>query len=238
MSERLELESCLALIRSELAGYPEYPRNVAGETRHARALQESVVSVEHALATLAKFTLRFPSVQEITDTALNLRPQFDPSSALKAEWTRQYGPRKPYEGISLDIISLHWQAIRDAIFYVQGPGRRELEQITDKEQRSKAELWWVGALERDLKKWPDLVMDVRVEIDALGWDEIMQRSSPEPGLQCQSIDAGKWESIRAYLTKQRGDWKGWKVIPWREIYRAMESLGYELSPEIRRWYFN
>jgi hypothetical protein len=94
----VDIRLCVAMIHSELAGYQGYPNTESGVERFARALQECSVSVEHARATLAKFTQKFPTVQEITDTALNLVSQFAIQHNQLLEWEREYGkplPLKP-----------------------------------------------------------------------------------------------------------------------------------------------
>jgi hypothetical protein len=86
------LDLCVALIREFLSGYRGYPNNEAGEKRFARALQEVVVSVQHARGTLAEFTGIFPTVKEIQDQAVNLRPKYELVKDPRDEWERQYGP--------------------------------------------------------------------------------------------------------------------------------------------------
>lgn len=95
MKDALHLKLCVALIRSELAGYQGYPHTVPGEERFARALQETAISVDHARAILSKFTQKFPTVQDITDTALNLLPQFQIQHSQLLEWEKEYGPATP-----------------------------------------------------------------------------------------------------------------------------------------------
>jgi len=109
---------CLSLIQSELSGYQGYPHNPAGEARFARALGDVAVSVEHAVAILAKFTIAFPTVQEITDTGINLRPQFEPKCSQRAEWEREYGQAAP---VAVDPLprtaaqhhSLMWHRLKE-----------------------------------------------------------------------------------------------------------------------------
>jgi len=98
----VDADICLAELRNELAGYQGYPPTVEGEKRFARALKDSCVSVGHVRAVLGKFTERFPTVQQIIDTALNLQAQFLPSEDETAQWERQYGKPQPavFEGAS------------------------------------------------------------------------------------------------------------------------------------------
>jgi hypothetical protein len=95
MKDPLDIRVCVAMIRSELSGYEGYPRNEAGEHRFGRALQECAVSVAHASAILAKFTQKFPTVQDIIDTALNLLPQFEIQHSQLLEWEREFGKAAP-----------------------------------------------------------------------------------------------------------------------------------------------
>ena len=95
MKDALNIKVCVALIRSELAGYQGYPHTSVGEERFARALQEVAVSVDHARAILAKFTRMFPTVQDIIDTALNLLPQFEIQHSQLVEWEREFGKAAP-----------------------------------------------------------------------------------------------------------------------------------------------
>ena len=95
MKDALNIKVCVALIRSELAGYQGYPHTSVGEERFARALQEVGVSVDHARAILSKFTKLFPTVQDIIDTALNLLPQFQIQHSQLVEWEREYGLPTP-----------------------------------------------------------------------------------------------------------------------------------------------
>ena len=83
------------MLRSELSGYQGYPNSEAGESRFARALQDVAVSVEHLMAILGKFTQKFPTVQDIMDTGLNLLPQFEVPFNQLAAWERECGPPRP-----------------------------------------------------------------------------------------------------------------------------------------------
>lgn len=91
----VDLRFCVAMISTELAGYKGYPKNDAGESRFGRALQSAAISVEHARAILAEFTNEFPSVQQIIDTGLNLRPKFESTISQREQWEREYGKAAP-----------------------------------------------------------------------------------------------------------------------------------------------
>lgn len=109
MKNAIAPKICIAMIRSELAGYQGYPHTTQGEERFGRALQEVSVSVEHARAVLAKFTQRFPTVQEITDTALNLLPQFEIQHSQLAEWEQEFGKPAP---IVFDVSQMSEQQLQ------------------------------------------------------------------------------------------------------------------------------
>lgn len=95
MKDAVHLKVCLALLRSELAGYQGYPHTLLGEERFAKALQEVAISVDHLKGILSKFTQKFPTVQDIMDVGLNLLPQFQIPFNQLAEWERECGPPRP-----------------------------------------------------------------------------------------------------------------------------------------------
>lgn len=91
MNTAVNIKVCVAMLRSELAGYQGYPHTLQGEERFARALQDVSVSVEHARAILSRFTEEFPTVQTILDTGLSLLPQFQIQHSQLLEWEREFG---------------------------------------------------------------------------------------------------------------------------------------------------
>ena len=147
----VNLKVCVSLIRSELAGYQGYPHTLQGEERFARALQDVTVSVEHARATLAKFKEGFPTVQNIIDTAVNLRSKFEPQVDERLEWERTYGKPKP---VPVDFASVGEQVHKDM-----------------------------------------------------------------------------WTKLKQHFIQQPGGFPGWAKVSWKEIYAAMEQLGYPLNRE-------
>jgi hypothetical protein len=85
---------CKALFR-DLSGFRGYPKEEPGEDHFIRTFQRAVISVDHARAVVESFTGTMPTIQEIRDSALNLRAQFEPSEDLKAKWQAEgatYGP--------------------------------------------------------------------------------------------------------------------------------------------------
>jgi hypothetical protein len=95
MRSAVAISVCRAIIQTELAGYAGFPNTEAGEMRFARALQEVSASVAHANAICARFTVKFPTVQDILDTGLNLLPQFEIQHSDLVAWEREYGPPSP-----------------------------------------------------------------------------------------------------------------------------------------------
>lgn len=95
MSAAVGIRLCQSMIESELSGYEGYPNTELGLARFARALQDVALSVDHARAIVAMFTVRFPTVQDIIDTGLNLRPQFEAKQSQEAAWRAKYGEPQP-----------------------------------------------------------------------------------------------------------------------------------------------
>jgi hypothetical protein len=211
------IDTGVALLRTHLAGYRGYPHEDAGERRFARALSEVCVSVEHAVAVLEKFEESFPTVRELKDVALNLRDQFQPKLQTYQDWEKEYGKPQQFSIEVPDKSALHWQAVRDAIYYTEGPGR------------VKCDSYWREAMDRDLRHWPSLVFDVRAEADTYGWDDMMARQAPHEGIQAKPKDHEMWRQLRIHFTAKRGGWPGWAKISWRDLFAAMPELGYPLN---------
>ena len=168
----VHINLCLAMLQNELAGYKGYPHTPQGEARFARALQEVAVSVEHLEAVLQKFTEGFPTVQNITDVALNLRPQFVHEESPVAKWKREFGGRPPehFNIYPPDTMAMHWQAFRDALYYTEGPGAGP-----------KIDSFWLAAVQEDFKKHLDSVTFIRDQVVRHGWPKLREwKASPEP----------------------------------------------------------
>lgn len=154
-SPEVTIEICVALVSELLAGYRGYPATEAGVRRFAVAVQENCISVSHARATLKSFDELFPTVRQICDVAINLRPQFEPSEVDQhREWERQYGKPQPFDLYPKDEMALHWTAIRDAIYY-----------------------GW-PCMAKDEKEHPDTVAFIRRMIQKYGMSAVREMASP------------------------------------------------------------
>lgn len=184
-----------ALLR-QLSGFRGYPKG-EGESRFIDVLCEVSLSVEHALGIVEAFDGDFPTIHEMRDTALNLRPKYEPKKPDQMEqWEKQYGKPDPAWSVrfqekaagavpSVDPKErkrLHaeekrvmlWQAIRDGIFYSETPmGRQELAQIDDKDERINAFKFWRQAAQRNERNHASEVAAFREQLQNTGWDELM-----------------------------------------------------------------
>jgi hypothetical protein len=171
------IEVCLAELREYLAGYRGYPPTEAGEKRFASAIQENCVSVGHVRAMLKSFEVAFPTVREIHDVALNLRPQFEQKKDEREEWKRKYGEERPFEKYPADTLACHWQAFRDMLYYTEGPGQAELNKILGEKDRRKDIEYWERARLYDLDPrngHAPAIEFVRRQVKDLGWPAIME----------------------------------------------------------------
>ena len=180
----VNIEICLAFLRKWLEGFRNYPRSEAGERRFAQCLQLNAVSVEHLEAILQSFQDEFPTVREIHDVAWNSRAKFEPAEDTVAEWARIYGKPQAFEKHPPDELAMHWQAIRDMLFYSEGPGVYELLKIVNVKPewaRANSQRFWSDARVTGFRDHRDTVDFVRVQIAEMGWDTIMKlTSSPVP----------------------------------------------------------
>ena len=174
------LTICQSLIEEFLNGYRGYPDSDAGVKNFARALQASVVSVGHARATLESFDEFFPTKKQINDTAWNLRPKFENTEENREEWARLYGKPRNHV-LPPDAQSLHWQAIRDMLYYTDGPGEDELGELVNGLDRINSKLFWADARVRAFRDHADTIEFVGRQIGAMGWTLIMMlTASPAP----------------------------------------------------------
>src|SRR5271166_2163584 len=147
-----------------LSGFRGYPKAGPGEDHFIKAFRESVVSVEHAMAVVNAFSNTMPTIQEIRESALNLRPKFEQKVDQTAEWEAKYGkPDTQWASKLLGnheraIGAVHWQAIRDSLYYTEGPGR------------GKPSGFWQEAMERHLATRPNEVAALRAEVAEYGWE--------------------------------------------------------------------
>jgi hypothetical protein len=161
-------EICLAFIKRRLKGFRRAPRADDEWDAFTEELQAAVVSVEHMQAVLQTFDEEMPTIRQIRDVAINLRPKFQTPPDQYAEWRRQFGPPSTMR-VPVDEMAMHWQAFRDALYYVEGPGD------------SKSLGFWQASLLADAKDHPDSIAFVRDQARRLGWSAIMGlTSSPEP----------------------------------------------------------
>jgi hypothetical protein len=161
-----------------LSGFRGYPKG-EGETRFVDTLCEISVSVEHAASVLLCFDAEFPTIREMRDAALNLRPKFEHPVDQKKEWESKYGkPNLAWSNRISNATNTNYaeerQAIRDSIFYTETPmGREDLARIDDKEERINAFKFWRQAAKRNQRDHPTEVEAFRAELKQSGWDKLM-----------------------------------------------------------------
>jgi hypothetical protein len=176
MKESVSIELCEALLRDALEGYQGFPPTAGGVRRFAFAVQQNVVSVGHARATLAAFDEKFPTVRQIADVAFNLRAQFETSADDRAEWERQFGKPHAFDKYPSDELAMYWQALRDAHYYIDGPGRYELDVDPDILERGQ-ESFWKGVYRRALADHPDSLIDIRGQAADYGWKALREMTA-------------------------------------------------------------
>jgi hypothetical protein len=232
------LDVVIALMREQLSGFRGYPNTEAGELNFARRVQEVAVSPQHAAGIFGSFDVNFPTVREIRDTATSILPQFQPKVQPYEQWEREYGKPQKFD-MAPDNRAMHWQAIRDALYYCEGPGRAELDAIANgpgdalqnRLRRNKEKLFWTEALQYDTRDWAEAVVDVRAEADTYGWPAMMERSIPWGTFEARPKNHDMWTALKRHFVKTLGVWPGWAKITWRQIYQAMPELGYPLNRE-------
>lgn len=176
----LQREVARPLLR-QLSGFKGYPRG-EGESRFIDALCEISLSVEHAIAIVESFDAEFPTIREMRDTALNLRPKYEPKVNEREKWEREYG--KPDTGFSSRILDsamgatsmdpesrrrhhveerrgMLWQAIRDSLYYSEGPGS------------GRPSDFWQKAADDHKRNHPQEVTAFRAQLSQSGWDTLM-----------------------------------------------------------------
>jgi hypothetical protein len=185
-----------ALFR-KLSGFPGYPKSEQGEAHYIEAFQDASISVDHARAIIAVFDERMPTLREIRDAALNLRPRFEPQIDQRTEWEKQYG--KPDPNWSKNLIGSHaqqrarmlWQSIRDAVYYAEGPGKSRLAAIQDWKQRHADIEFWTGRMVRTCKNHAAELLVFRQELAARGWDELMKEDWANEAQAVAAIEPAK-----------------------------------------------
>jgi hypothetical protein len=212
MKAQVAMSVCTALIQELLAGYRGYPPTPAGERRFAYAVQENCISVGHARATLKAFDEGFPTVRQIYETALNLRPQFEPQEDLIEKWKRENeGDSAPFNTCPADFMAMHWMAFRDMLYYTEGPGAG-LEVFKGDQQG----YWWESRkLKMDPEKGHAKTIDfIRNQAREMGWAAIMELSaSPVPFPYTNPMDRRR---------KVKGFSSG-EAITQRDVDRAVQE---------------
>lgn len=161
-----------------LSGYRGYPKPGPGLDHFIEAFQSSVVSVAHARAVIASFDGNMPTIREIKDSAFNLRSKFETTVDQRKQWEAEYGKPDPMWSENLlqkmksDPIArgrqhieekrvMLWQAIRDSIYYTDGPGS------------GRPDDFWMEAALKHNRNHPEEVAAFRVQLAESGWDRLM-----------------------------------------------------------------
>jgi hypothetical protein len=208
-----------AAILGRLEGFRDYPRG-GGARRFVEALADASLSVAHANATVEMFDERFPTIREIRDVAFGLRETFVPKEPIEKQWEKEYG--KPDPNWSRNLTGSYkeqkgrmlWQAIRDSLFYTEGPGTREHGSVPS---------FWQVAMKGHVQKHPHELASVREEIMRRGWEDVMKEDwanevqAPSPALPPPAkritqadIDALKNKSAVAVEEKPEDDPDRWE----------------------------
>ncbi len=203
--ENVDFSVAKALFQA-LSGFRGYPKPGPGEDHFVEAFQSSVVSVAHARAVIASFDGVMPTVREIRDAAFNLRPQFETTVDQRKEWEAKYGPPDPMWSANLidklasksakldpierkrqhleDRRAMLWQAIRDSMYYTEGPGKIDLDNILGAKERGFSRRFWREAAQRNAANHPVEVALFRIELEASDWKTLMafnwEKGSPAP----------------------------------------------------------
>jgi hypothetical protein len=83
------------IFRHQLEGFEKYPRG--RDDRFLEVFNEHCISVDHARAVALTFREKMPMLQEVIDTALNLRPRFEAGPSQREEWEQRYGKPQPFD---------------------------------------------------------------------------------------------------------------------------------------------
>ena len=181
MTFPVAIEVCQALMEQYLSGYRGYPNSAKGVRRFAEAVQANAISVEHAEAFLQVFDDVFPTVRQIHDSALNCRPRFEQAAeeAQQVQWRREYGDPAEFQLYPSDRMAMHWQALRDALYYTEGPGAYELLDIEGRKERGKHQQYWDEAQKYNFENHAESVEFVRAQAASLGWPALLKlKASP------------------------------------------------------------
>jgi hypothetical protein len=167
------------IFRHQLEGFPRYPRNA--DSRFLEVFNEQCLSVAHARAVANSFREKMPSLQDIIDVAVNLRVQFELKEPERVRWEREYGPPKPNWSINLvgkpheqQKRRMLWEAIRDSVYYTEGPGRASIERISNPDKRKADRDFWTGQALRMRANHSAELEAFRRDDLSRGWDDLMK----------------------------------------------------------------
>lgn len=103
----------------------------------------------------------------------------------KAELRAQYGPPDPAfkeKLLAVPTLAEHkgmrkavlWQAVRDSVYYTEGPGKIELDNKLGREERSASRAFWRQAMDKHNRDHAADIAAFRLELEQHGWDELMK----------------------------------------------------------------
>ena len=103
----------------------------------------------------------------------------------KAELKAQYGPPDPAFASKLLAVptkaehkamrkASSWQAIRDSVFYTEGPGKIELDNKLGRQERNESRAFWRQAMDRHNRDHAADVAAFRLELAEHGWEALME----------------------------------------------------------------
>lgn len=200
--EDVDFSVAKALFQS-LSGFRGYPKPGAGEDHFVEAFQGSVISVAHARAVIASFDGEMPTIREIKDQAFTLRSQFETTVDKRKEWEAKYGPPDPawsralVQSIAVKLDpqarkrqyveqarAMLWQAVRDALYYTEGPGKVELDNMLGEKDRNFSRRFWRESAQWLKKDHAAEVAAFRLELEASDWKDLMrfnwEKGAPAP----------------------------------------------------------
>jgi hypothetical protein len=108
----------------------------------------------------------------------------DLTEKQKAELKALYGPPDPAFASKLLAVptpaehkamrkAVLWQAIRDSIWYTEGPGKIELDNKLGREERNGSRVIWREAMNKHNREHAADVAAFRLELEQHGWDELI-----------------------------------------------------------------
>jgi hypothetical protein len=204
------------IFRHQLGGFPNYP--LKRDARFLEVFNEVCISVEHAQSVILAFEVKLPTLQDIRDCAANLRPRFEDLPNPEKEWAAQYGAPNP--NWSKNLVGnwgqqrqrVLWQAIRDAIYYTEGPGQADIERLQDaKARKADREFWTRIAL--DLRKFhPVELEEFRQTELPRGWQDLRREdwagevSNPQRITKARRAEiAAQFEDVKALAAGESPD---------------------------------